>query len=148
MINSKILVGTYYWSEGVLPIEMKNKIPSYSSTMMHQWLTSVITIGTLAFFWRSCVFCMTSLAVTSSKLKKLLFELLLFNSGYALATVVLSLAGWCNITYFLKQASRFRTLSFTEVVTLSCISCHLLKVLWLCAPTLLITSRLIVKLTI
>ena len=123
-----------------------------NSKLFFNYDASVINIsdyyGNSSFFWRSCVFCMTSLAVTSSKLKKLLFELLLFNSGYALATVVLSLAGWCNITYFLKQASRFRTRSFTGVVTLSCISCHLLKVLWLCAPTLLITSRLIVKLTI
>ena len=50
---------------------MKNKIPSYSSTMK---LTSMITMGTLVNFFSDFgffvyFFCMTLLAVTSSMLK-------------------------------------------------------------------------------
>ena len=50
---------------------MKNKIPSYSSTMK---LSSMITMETLVNFFSDvgffvCFFCMTSLAVTSSMLK-------------------------------------------------------------------------------
>ena len=53
-----------------------------------------------------------------------------------------------DITYFLKRATGLEILVFIKVVSLICISCHPLKVSFRCASTLIITSRLILKLII
>lgn len=61
----------------------------------------------------------------------------------------LNLAGWCDITYFLKQAACFRAISYDK----GCIrSLHFIptwtKISLYCALNLLITPRLIIKLII
>ena len=71
--------------EGVLAIEMKNKIPIQKSFFKYDAnLTSVITVELILFSLRCSLLPMTSLAVTSSKFKaSVKFRGTSLSSGYA-----------------------------------------------------------------